>query len=278
MPVKSAQKAGHRDLEPAPGLPDDARNGGRREPALVAEKGLRRHEDLLASLGHAAGDGRPGRFVEARQLIHREALDVVQTQDSPLVRIETREHARERVGEERVRVLPHEGELRIGRERDLVAEPFGRGSGRAQMVERGTHRGHANPSTEGPLAGVLGDLGRLPRVGHEEVLAELLLDVVDDLATDANPQDVVGNARHEVLFEGGDRRAVALSRAAREVEIARMDGVERRRGRHVAREMLDEALGRDRDLRPGLAALGHERREPLAFDLEPCLLGEQPSE
>src|SRR5688572_14425172 len=123
------------------------------------------------------------------------------------------------------------------------------------MIERRPHGGHAKPPSERSFARILGDLRGLSAVGHDEALPELLLHFVDDFAPYADTEDVIGNARHEVLFEVRKRRAIMLTDAASEIQIARMDRIEGRSGLRVKREMLDEALGRDGDFRPSLAAL-----------------------
>lgn len=201
----------------------------------------------------------------------------MEAKDGPLVRVQAGEHALEGVTEEVLGVLLHIGELGIARDRHLVVEPLGSGARRSHVVERGPHCRDAKPTTERALARVFGDLGPLASA-HDEVLTELLLHLVDDVPTDSDPEDVVGNARHEVLFEVGERCAVLLANAAREVEIARVDRLERRRGLRMEREMVDELLRRDDDLRPGLAASFEDSRHLAVLHDEPGLLAEQPFE
>ncbi len=255
-------------------MADHARNGRRGQAALVPQEGLGRLKDLLASFGHTAGDGRAWRLVEVCELVHRQALDVVEAEDGSPVGVEPLEHALEGVREEVVGVLLHVTELGIARDRDLVPEAFGGGPRSAKVIERGSGCGHTQPSSEGAFPRVFCNFRRVAFARHHEAFAELLLHFVDHFAARPNPEDVVRNAGHEVLLEGLERASIALDHATRQIEIARVNRSERFYGLCVDGEMLDEALRRDGDLRPRGSARDDEREERGLVDVEVRFLPE----
>ncbi len=78
-----------------------------------------------------------------RELVHRQALDVVEAEDGSPVGVEPLEHALEGVREEVVGVLFDVTKLGIASDRDLVPQAFRGGPRSAKVIERSSGCGHA---------------------------------------------------------------------------------------------------------------------------------------
>lgn len=218
-------------------------------------------KDFLPRLTDPPRDRGAGRLVEARELVHRHSLDVVEPKERARGRIEVVEDTSEGVGEQAARVIGDVGELRIARDGEVFVDRLGSRFAPTEVVQCGSNGGDAEPPAERAPTGVVGDF-RTARAGSDhELLAKLLLDLVDDVAANTNAQHVLRNPRHEVPFERGERGTIADADRTGEEEIA---CVERGQGCRIAEagtHVGDEGRVVDGDFGPGCASGRDEARE-----------------
>ena len=201
--------------------------------------------------GEAAGDGGAVDAELDRQRVQREPVGEVAPEDAPLLTVERGDRAADRLVERLAITLLLVVHLGVVRGRAVqLAVVVGGGPGLPAQVHGDAERDHAHPARERALAVVLRDPRRRAVAAHEELVAHLLPDLVDEGRRGPEPRQVGAHLGEVRPVEGLDRAADARRAGAREVEV-RPSGLGRQGAARPLGEVRDERLDPQLHARPG---------------------------